>query len=124
MLALFDSGFGGLTVLNEIRKVLPQYSYLYLGDNGRNPYGGRSQEVIYSYTKQAVDFLAKQGATLIIIACNTASAEALRKIQQEYLPAHHPNLKVLGVLRPTIEIALEQSKSKKIGVVATRSTVS
>lgn len=123
MIGIFDSGFGGLTVLKEILKHVPQYSYTYFGDNARMPYGNKSEETIYRYTREAVDFLASKGCKLIIFACNTASAKALRKIQQEYLPQQYPAIKVLGVIRPTVEIALEQSKNKAIGVVATRATV-
>jgi glutamate racemase len=123
MIGIFDSGYGGLTVFKEIKKLLPQYSYIYLGDNLRAPYGGRSQEAVYQFTEQAVDFLFKQGCQLVIIACNTASAEALRKLQQEWLPKHYPNNHVLGVIRPVVEEAVKQSKSGKIGVVGTKATV-
>ncbi len=123
MIGLFDSGFGGLTVLREIRERLPDYTYAYLGDSARMPYGNKTQETLYRYARQAVDFLVRQGATLIIFACNTVSSEALRRIQQEYLPEKYPALKVLGVIRPTVEKALETSKTNIIGVAATRSTV-
>src|SRR3989344_1675073 len=103
MLGIFDSGFGGLTVFKEIKKSLPDYSYIYLGDNLRSPYGGRSQEIIYEYTLQAVDFLFKQNCELVILACNTASSEALRKLQQEWLPNNYPNKRILGVIRPLAE---------------------
>ena len=89
-IGIFDSGLGGLIILKEIIKKLPQYDYIYLGDNARTPYGNRSQEIIYKFTKQAVDFLFKQDCQLIIIACNTASAKALRQIQQEWLPNNYP----------------------------------
>ena len=123
MIGIFDSGFGGLSVLKEIQKRLPAYSYCYLGDNARAPYGNRTQQVIYQYTREAVDFLVSKGCSLIIIACNTASAEALRLIQQQYLPQKYPAIKVLGVIRPTVEIAALHSKNKRIGVVGTRSTI-
>lgn len=123
MIGIFDSGFGGLSVLREVKKRLPQYAYCYLGDNARAPYGNRTQPVIYQYTREAIDFLVSKGCSLIIIACNTASAEALRHIQQQYLPQRYPNIKVLGVIRPTVEIAAAQSKTKRIGVVGTRATI-
>ena len=91
MIGVFDSGFGGLTVLKEFINVLPEYDYLYLGDNARAPYGNRSAETVYNFTIEAVDFLFKQGCQLIIIACNTASALALRNLQQEWLPSHYPD---------------------------------
>ena len=125
MIGVFDSGFGGLTILKELLNKLPQYNYIYLGDNARAPYGSKSQDVIYNYTKEAVDFLFSQGCELIIIACNTASAKALRKIQQEYLPNKYPDKKVLGVVIPAVEIAAEtiNHKNKKVGVIGTRSTI-
>src|SRR3989339_215075 len=108
MIGIFDSGIGGLTVLKAIQQRLPQYQLLYLGDTARTPYGNRSQDLIYRFTEQAVDFLFQQGCHLVIVACNTASAEALRKIQQQWLPAHYPSTslgtgpdrRVLGVIRP------------------------
>jgi glutamate racemase len=121
-IGIFDSGLGGLIILKEIVKKLPQYDYIYLGDNARTPYGNRSQEIIYKFTEQAVDFLFKQDCELIIIACNTASAEALRKIQQEWLPQNYADRRVLGVIRPVIEKAVEIGK-KKIGVIGTKATV-
>ncbi len=123
-IGLFDSGFGGLAILKEVQKVLPQYQYVYLGDTARTPYGSRSQETVYRYTRQAIDFLFAQDCTLIIVACNTASAEALRKIQQEYVPAHYPKRRVLGVLIPASEEAVVKTKNNRIGVLATESTVS
>ena len=120
---IFDSGFGGLDVTRSIVRVLPQYDYMYLGDTARAPYGDRSQETIYEFTKQAVDFLFSHNCELIIVACNTASSEALRKLQQEYLPKQHPDKKVLGVLIPAAEEAMTRSKNKKIGVIATAGTV-
>lgn len=121
-IGIFDSGLGGLIILKEIIKKLPQYDYIYLGDNARTPYGNRSQDVIYKFTEQAVDFLFKQNCQLIIVACNTASAEALRKIQQEWLPQNYPERRVLGVIRPVAEKAVEIAK-KKIGVIGTKATV-
>lgn len=123
MIALFDSGVGGLTVLREVRKLLPQYDYAYFGDTARVPYGGRSQETIYTYVTEALEFLAGKGVKLVILACNTASAEALRRIQQEWLPTKHPDMKVLGVLIPTAEEAVQRTVTGRIGVIATRSTV-
>ena len=123
MLGICDSGFGGLTVFKEIKKSLPDYSYIYLGDNLRSPYGGRSQEIIYEYTLQAVDFLFKQNCELVILACNTASSEALRKLQQEWLPNNYPNKRILGVIRPLAEEAARASLSGKIGVVGTKATI-
>ena len=120
---IFDSGFGGLDITKEIVKVLPEYNYVYLGDTARAPYGSRSQELIYKFTAQAVDFLFKQNCRLIILACNTASSEALRKIQQEYLPKYYPEKKVLGVIIPTVEAAISLTKNNRIGVIATQGTV-
>lgn len=122
-MGVFDSGFGGIDVLRGIVKELPAYDYLYLGDTARAPYGTRSGEIVYEFTKQAVDFLFANNCELIILACNTASAEALRKIQREYLPKHYPEKKVLGVLIPAAEEAVEKTKNKKIAVIATESTV-
>ncbi len=121
-IGIFDSGLGGLIILKEIIKQLPQYDYVYLGDNARTPYGNRSQEVIYEFTRQAVDFLFKKDCQLIIIACNTASAEALRKIQQKWLPKNYPERRVLGVIRPVVEKAVEVSRGK-IGVIGTKATI-
>ena len=123
MIGIFDSGFGGLTVFKEIKKALPEYLYIYLGDNLRAPYGGRSQEAIFEFSKQAVDYLFKQGCQLVILACNSASAEALRKLQQEWLPTNYANRRILGVIRPVVEEAAEISKSGKIGVVGTVATI-
>ena len=123
MIGIFDSGFGGLSIFKEIEKELPNYDYLYLGDNARAPYGNHSQEIIYEYTKQALDYLFNQGCHLIILACHTASAEALRKIQKEYLPEKHQKKNVLGVVRPLIEEASELTKNKVIAVMGTKSTI-
>ena len=121
MIGIFDSGYGGLTILNHIRQHLPQYDYLYLGDNARAPYGTRSFDVIYEYTLQAVNYLHQQGCNLIILACNTASAKALRSIQQRNI---NPNeLRVLGVIRPTVEVIPQRTRTKHIGVLATPGTV-
>ena len=121
MIGIFDSGYGGLTILNHIRHHLPQYDYLYLGDNARAPYGTRSFDVIYEYTLQAVNYLHQQGCNLIILACNTASAKALRTIQQRDI---NPNeLRVLGVIRPTVEVVPQRTRTKHIGVLATPGTV-
>ncbi len=124
MIGVFDSGFGGLVVLREFLQVLPQYDYLYLGDNARIPYGTRSDKVVVRFTAQAVDYLFRQGCRLIILACHTASSKALRTIQQVYLPVHYPERRVLGVVIPTVEEALARSPGKRIGVIATEGTVS
>ena len=110
MIGVFDSGFGGLTVLKGFLEALPDYDYIYLGDNARAPYGNKSAEVIYQYTEQAVDFLFKQGCELAIIACHTASAKALRKIQTKYLLKHHTGKKVLGLVVPIAEEAVKLSR--------------
>lgn len=123
MIGVFDSGFGGLVVLQEFLKVLPHYDYLYLGDNARIPYGTRSDRVVQRFTEQAVDFLFRQGCQLIVLACHTASARALRRVQQVYLPAHYPRRRILGVLIPTVEEALARSRSRRLGVIATEGTV-
>ena len=121
MIGIFDSGYGGLTILNHIRQHLPQYDYLYLGDNARAPYGTRSFDVIYEYTLQAVNYLHQQGCNLIILACNTASAKALRTIQQRNI--NPDELRVLGVIRPTVEVVPQRTRTKHIGVLATPGTV-
>jgi glutamate racemase len=123
-IGIFDSGYGGLTVLKEIINKLPQYDYLYLGDNARSPYGNRSFETVYHYTLQSVKWLFKQDCSLIILACNTASAKALRTIQQNDLPKIAPDKRVLGVIRPTTEVIGNFSESKNIGILATNGTVS
>ena len=122
-IGIFDSGYGGLTILEQIRKRLPQYDYLYLGDNARSPYGNRSFEVVYEFTLQAVQWLFRRGCRLIILACNTASAKALRTIQQKDLPAIDPERRVLGVIRPTVERVNEISDSFHIGILGTQGTV-
>ena len=110
-IGLFDSGYGGLTIFEKIREAMPEYDYLYLGDNARAPYGSRSFEVVYRFTLQAVEKLFEEGCHLVILACNTASAKALRTIQQNDLPHMDPNRRVLGVIRPTVELVDSISKS-------------
>ncbi|HNH22696.1 MAG TPA: glutamate racemase, partial [Ferruginibacter sp.] len=114
-IGVFDSGYGGLTVLKEITAKLPQYDYIYLGDNARSPYGPRSFETVYEYTLQSVKWLFSQGCNLVVLACNTASAKALRTIQQHDLPAIDPHKRVLGVIRPTTEIIGRFSKTGHVG---------
>lgn len=121
MLGFFDSGFGGLTILKEVEKALPNFSYIYLGDNARTPYGSLSQEKIYQHTLQGVEELFRQGASFVILACNTSSTMALKRLQQEYLPANHPGKKILGIIIPTAE---EMIGSKNIRIFATEATVS
>lgn len=123
-IGIFDSGYGGLTILKEIVKELPTNDYIYLGDNARTPYGTRSFETVYEYTLENVKRLFDMGCELVILACNTASAKALRNIQQKDLPLLAPNKRVLGVIRPTAEIAGSYTKSKHIGVLGTTGTVS
>lgn len=122
-IGVFDSGYGGLTILRQLRKMLPEYDYLYLGDNARAPYGSRSFGVVYRYTLEAVRELFARGCPLVILACNTASAKALRSIQQLDLPEIDPTRRVLGVIRPTVEILGEISESGHIGVLGTPGTV-
>ncbi len=123
-IGIFDSGYGGLTVFKSIADKLPQYDYLYLGDNARSPYGPRSFETVYEYTLQCVKWFFDQGCPLVILACNTASAKALRSIQQKDLPhMPDPSRRVLGVIRPTTEIIGRFSKTGKVGVLGTKGTV-
>lgn len=122
-IGVFDSGYGGLTVLKEIVHKLPQYDYLYLGDNARAPYGNRSFDTVYHYTLQCVQWFFNQGCSLVILACNTASAKALRTIQQNDLPKIAPDKRVLGVIRPTAEIIGNFSETKEVGILATTGTV-
>ncbi len=122
-IGIFDSGYGGLTILHGIRQLLPQYDYLYLGDNARAPYGTRSFDVVYEFTRQAVVRLFEMGCQLVILGCNTASAKALRTIQQHDLPQIDPNRRVLGVIRPTAEIIGTLTQSRHIGVFATEGTI-
>lgn len=121
-IGVFDSGFGGLTVLSEIKKTLPEYSYIYLGDNMRAPYGGRSFDAVYEFTLSAVKWLFDQGCHLIILACNTASAKALRTIQQKDLPLIDKDKRVLGVIRPTVE-NVSITKTGHIGILGTNGTI-
>lgn len=123
-IGVFDSGYGGLTILKEIRHLMPQYSYLYLGDNARAPYGTRSFDVVYRFTLEAVTALFGMGCPLVILACNTASAKALRNIQQHDLPGMEPGLRVLGVIRPTAEKIQSLSQNGHIGILGTEGTVS
>lgn len=122
-IGVFDSGYGGLTILRQIRQMLPQYDYIYLGDNARAPYGSHSFDIIYRYTLQAVQALFEQGCQLVILACNTASAKALRTIQQIDLPKLDPSRRVLGVIHPTVEAVGPLSHSRHIGLLATQGTV-
>lgn len=122
-IGVFDSGYGGLTVLKSLTEALPDYDFIYLGDNARAPYGTRSFESVYEYTRQCVEWFFKQGCPLVILACNTASAKALRTIQQNYLPSFYPERRVLGVIRPTTEVIGNYSKSGNVGILATPGTV-
>jgi len=122
-IGVFDSGYGGLTVLKELVKRLPEYDFIYLGDNARTPYGTRSFEVVYEYTLEAVKYLFQQNCPLIIIACNTASAKALRNIQQLDLPKIAPDRRVLGVIRPSVEAVSEITKTGHVGILGTVGTV-
>ena len=122
-IGIFDSGYGGLTILDSIRRRLPGYDYIYLGDNARAPYGSRSFDVVLDFTRQAVEELFSRGCHLVILACNTASAKALRSIQQQVLPALDPDRRVLGVIRPTVEKLGAITRSGHIGVLATQGTV-
>ncbi|MDR3266717.1 MAG: glutamate racemase [Tannerella sp.] len=125
MIGVFDSGYGGLTIFSKIKSLLPEYDYIYLGDNARAPYGTRSFEVVYQFTLQAVEKLFDEGCLLVILACNTASAKALRTIQQTDLPlSEDPTRRVLGVIRPTVEIVDTLSRTKHVGVLGTSGTVS
>lgn len=122
-IGVFDSGYGGLTVLKEITAKLPQYDYLYLGDNARAPYGTRSFDTIYHYTLECVNHLFEMGCPLIVVACNTASARALRTIQQKDLPHIDPDKRVLGIIRPTAEVVGNYTKTNHVGVVGTSGTI-
>jgi len=122
-IGIFDSGYGGLTVLSEIKNLMPQYDYIYLGDNARAPYGSRSFEVVYEFTLEAVQWLFAQGCHLVILACNTASAKALRNIQQIDLPQLDPHKRVLGVIRPTVENIASLTKTGHIGIMGTEGTI-
>ena len=122
-IGIFDSGYGGLTILHGIRQLLPEYDYLYLGDNARAPYGPRSFDVVYEFTRQAVLRLFEMGCHLVILGCNTASAKALRTIQQHDLPLWDPERRVLGVIRPTAEVIGSLTRSRHVGVLATEGTI-
>jgi glutamate racemase len=122
-IGVFDSGYGGLTILHGIRQLLPEYDYMYLGDNARAPYGSRSFEVVYQFTRQAVLKLFELGCHLVILGCNTASAKALRSIQQRDLPVIDAERRVLGVIRPTAEVIGDLTKSRHVGLLATEGTV-
>ena len=122
-IGIFDSGYGGLTILHGIRQLLPEYDYLYLGDNARAPYGPRSFDVVYEFTRQAVVKLFEMGCHLVILGCNTASAKALRTIQQNDLPKIDPERRVLGIIRPTAEVIGNLTKSNHVGVLATEGTI-
>lgn len=122
-IGIFDSGYGGLTILSKIREVLPQYDYIYLGDNARTPYGTRSFDIVYEFTLQAVTKLFELGCHLVILACNTASAKALRSIQIHDLSLLDPDRRVLGVIRPTVECIGSITRSRHIGVLATTGTI-
>ena len=122
-IGVFDSGYGGLTILEAFQRHLPQYDYLYLGDNARTPYGSRSFNVVYEYTLEAVRYLFGRGCPLVILACNTASAKALRSIQQLDLPKIDPDRRVLGILRPTVEALDKITRSRHIGLLGTEGTI-
>lgn len=122
-IGVFDSGYGGLTILKELVKTLPEYDYLYMGDNARAPYGPRSFDTVYHYTLQCVQWFFDQGCELVVLACNTASAKALRTIQQKDLPKIDPTKRVLGVIRPTTEVIGQYSKSGSVGILGTTGTV-
>ena len=122
-IGVFDSGYGGLTILEKIREKMPEYDYIYLGDNARTPYGTRSFEVVYEFTLQAVEKLFHLGCPLVILACNTASAKALRTIQQINLPVIDPNRRVLGVIRPTAEYIGQLTQTRHVGILATTGTI-
>ena len=122
-IGVFDSGYGGLTILHQMRQMLPQYDYLYLGDNARAPYGSRSFDVVYEFTRQAVMKLFERGCHLVILGCNTASAKALRTIQQNDIPKVDPERRVLGVIRPTAEVIGNLTRSRHVGILATEGTI-
>ena len=122
-IGIFDSGYGGLTILHGIRQLLPQYDFLYLGDNARAPYGPRSLDVVYEFTRQAVIRLFQEGCQLVILGCNTASAKALRSIQQNDLPFIDTRRRVLGIIRPTAEVIGSLTESRHVGILATEGTI-
>lgn len=121
-IGVFDSGLGGLAILREFLKALPQFDYIYFGDNANVPYGSKSPEAIYNLTQKAIDFLFEKDCSIVILACNTATAIALRKLQQEYLPKKYPDRRILGVIRPTVETVVE-GKFKRVGVMGTYATI-
>lgn len=123
-IGIFDSGYGGLTVLKNIIDLLPEYNYIYLGDNARAPYGAKSFDLVNEYTQQSVQWLFEQGADLVILACNTASAKALRYLQQNWLPLHYPKKRILGVIRPTAEYFGALNKEFHLGILGTIGTIS
>ena len=122
-IGIFDSGYGGLTILQQIRRLMPQYDYIYLGDNARTPYGTRSFEVVYEFTRQAVERLFEMGCHLVVLACNTASAKALRSVQQNDLERLDPHRRVLGIIRPTVESIGGMTRSRHVGILATEGTI-
>lgn len=122
-IGIFDSGYGGLTILHGIRQLMPQYDFMYLGDNARAPYGSRSFDVVYEFTRQAVERLFLMGCHLVILGCNTASAKALRTIQQKDIPRLDPHRRVLGIIRPTAEIIGSVTKKRHVGIFATEGTI-
>lgn len=122
-IGIFDSGFGGLTILKEIVKLLPEYTCTYLGDNARAPYGDRSENIIYEFTRQGVNFLFKKNCRVVILACNTASALALRRLQQEWLPVAYPDRRILGVVIPVAQEIASARSNEKIGIIGTRATI-
>ena len=122
-IGVFDSGYGGMTILRKIREALPEYDYIYLGDNARTPYGTRSFEIVYEFTLQAVNKLFEMGCHLVILACNTASAKALRTIQMNDLPNIDPDRRVLGVIRPTAECIGSMTQTRHVGILATAGTI-
>jgi len=124
MIGVFDSGFGGLTILRKFQQLMPEYDYVFLGDNARAPYGSRSFETVYAYTLQAVRRLFSMGCPLVVLACNTASAKALRSIQQNDLPLINPQNRVLGIIRPTAEMIKSYTNTNHVGVLGTVGTVS
>jgi len=122
-IGVFDSGYGGLTILHQMRNILPQYDYLYLGDNARTPYGTRSFDIVYRFTLEAVTKLFSMGCHLVVLACNTASAKALRTIQQNDIPRLDPQRRVLGIIRPTAECIGQITQTRHVGIVATEGTI-
>ena len=122
-IGIFDSGYGGLTILHGVRNLLPEYDYMYLGDNARAPYGPRSFDVVYEFTRQAVTRLFEMGCHLVILGCNTASAKALRTIQQVDLPTIDPSRRVLGIIRPTTEVIGKLTSTRHVGILATEGTI-